>query len=383
MDVTDLGMKNEIDEENQFVEYVEEVEVTTRGVDFSVRELRTLFKEGELIIPPFQRELVWDLKRKSRFIESILLGYPIPGMFFTDHAENVMMIIDGQQRINTLIDYLDNNFALSNVSEINPKWVNKRFNDLDISYQRKLKSTNIRTAVFQILSDSEEERNIALYSLFERINTGSIQLNSQEIRRAIYYGEFVERLQFFAEKEIWKSAYRMVSLDKANSFEGDKRLQDQEILARFFTLKYILDSPLNLSSSISYKKEINAFMLRISHANSNIINSLFQELEENLIWLEQQVVENTDYNSVGVLFRRHELQEDREGYSTYTKKINVPLFEAFMYVLSKYNLDKIKFNKGKFLNLFADEKFIDAITSQTNRMPKIMYRVKKIEGIFE
>jgi len=252
MDVTDLGIKNEIDEENQFVEYVEEVEVTTRGVDFSVRELRTLVREEELIIPPFQRELVWDAKRKSRFIESILLGYPIPGMFFTDYAENVMMIIDGQQRIHTLIDYLDNNFALSNISEINPKWVNKRFNDLDTSYQRKLRSTNIRTAVFQILSDSEEERNIALYSLFERINTGSIQLNSQEIRRAIYFGEFVERLQFFAEKEIWKSAYRMVSLDEASNVEADKRLQDQEILARYFTLKHILDSPFKSSSSISY-----------------------------------------------------------------------------------------------------------------------------------
>lgn len=383
MDVTDLGIKNEIDEENQFVEYVEEVEVTTRGVDFSVRELRTLVREEELIIPPFQRELVWDAKRKSRFIESILLGYPIPGMFFTDYAENVMMIIDGQQRIHTLIDYLDNNFALSNISEINPKWVNKRFNDLDTSYQRKLRSTNIRTAVFQILSDSEEERNIALYSLFERINTGSIQLNSQEIRRAIYFGEFVERLQFFAEKEIWKSAYRMVSLDEASNVEADKRLQDQEILARYFTLKHILDSPFKSSSSISYKKEINSFMLRISHANSNIINSLFQELEANLIWLEQQVAETTNYNSVGVLFRRHELKESGEGDSSYTKKINVPLFEALMYVLSKHNLDEIKFNKERFLKLFADEKFIDAITSQTNRLPKIMYRVEKIEEIFE
>lgn len=124
-------------------------------------------------------------------------------------------------------------------------------------------------------------------------------------------------------------------------------------------------------------------MLRISHANSNIINSLFQELEANLIWLEQQVAETTNYNSVGVLFRRHELKESGEGDSSYTKKINVPLFEALMYVLSKHNLDEIKFNKERFLKLFADEKFIDAITSQTNRLPKIMYRVEKIEEIFE
>lgn len=111
-----------IEVEQQEIEYIEEITVVTRGVDFSVRELKMLIEERELVVPPFQRELIWDTRRKSRFIESILLGYPIPGMFFTDLDKGEMMIIDGQQRVNTLVEFLNNELKILNRMDINPKW---------------------------------------------------------------------------------------------------------------------------------------------------------------------------------------------------------------------------------------------------------------------
>ena len=156
----ELEENEQIEDESEQIEYVEEIKVVTRGVDFSVRELRTLITEKELVVPEFQRELVWDPRRKSRFIESILLGYPIPGMFFTDLDKGKMMIIDGQQRINTLVEFLRNEFKILNRNDINPKWRGKNYRDIDEDSQRKLRSSNIRASVFQILSEKEEEKNI-------------------------------------------------------------------------------------------------------------------------------------------------------------------------------------------------------------------------------
>lgn len=381
MDIITNQEKLNIEDENQHIEYVEEIKIVTRGVDFSVRELQNLREEAELIVPEFQRELVWDTKRKSRFIESILLGYPIPGMFFTDINDGVMMIIDGQQRINTLIEFMQNDLMISNTEDINPKWRGKKYNEIDIDSQRKLRSTNIRASVFQILTVSDEEKQVALYSLFERINTGSIQLNSQEIRRAIYFGDFTRGLNEFVENPIWKMAYKMVNYDEATTIEKDKRLNDQEIIARYFTLKNLIENGTPLGGSISYKKEINKYMAQSQKFPLEKISYLFFDLKEKLEWLQTQMD-----TSIGILFRRHTLDKIN-GKSiiddSKSKKFNIPLFEAILLNMDKVNYRTKQLNMDNFISLFEDEAFIESISSQTNRLEKINYRLDIAERIFE
>jgi len=368
----------EVENEHEKIEYVEEIKVVTRGVDFSVRELKTLSEEGELIVPDFQRELVWDTRRKSRFIESILLGYPIPGMFFTDLDKGRMMIIDGQQRINTLVEFLNNELKILKRDDINPKWRGRFFRDLDEDSQRRLRSTNIRASVFQILAD-EQDKNIALYSLFERINTGSIQLNSQEIRRAIYFGEFTKQLNEFVTRPVWIASYKMVMPNQAEEYEKDKRLIDQEIVSRYFTIKSLVDEE-QLISDISYKKEINEFMSKVQTIDEFLAARMFNELEIKLNWLQKQI-----NISVGHLFRRptetvtnlEDLGDIFKG-----KKFNIPLFESLLLMMDKINIDSAKFDVLKYFNLFEDDKFVEAISSQTNRFENIQYRLKAVEGVF-
>ena len=378
----ELEENEQIEDESEQIEYVEEIKVVTRGVDFSVRELRTLITEKELVVPEFQRELVWDPRRKSRFIESILLGYPIPGMFFTDLDKGKMMIIDGQQRINTLVEFLRNEFKILNRNDINPKWRGKNYRDIDEDSQRKLRSSNIRASVFQILSEKEEEKNIALYSLFERINTGSIQLNSQEIRRAIYFGEFTKALNVFVETDIWVAAYKMVLTSQTTEYEKDKRLNDQEIISRYFTLLALIDSKL-LEGDISYKKEINIYMSRAKRYNKDKVDTMFDDLKKIMIWLQTQV----DF-SIGYLFRKPIVQMKTENITEILgllkgKKFNIPLFESILINLSGKDLSKIKFNSEKYISLFKDEFFIESISSQTNKRDKIEYRLKKVNEVFD
>ncbi|MED2970427.1 DUF262 domain-containing protein [Bacillus subtilis] len=370
--------KQQIENEDEKIEYVDEIKVVTRGVDFSVRELKLLREEKELIVPDFQRELVWDNKRKSRFIESILLGYPIPGMFFTDLEKGRMMIIDGQQRINTLVEFLNNELKILKREDINPKWRGKFYREIDEDSQRRLRNTNIRASVFQILSE-DVDKDIALYSLFERINTGSIQLNSQEIRRAIYFGEFTKKLNVFVENPLWLAAYKMIMPEEYKDYAKDKRLNDQEIVARYFTLKSLIQSK-ELESDISYKKEINRFMSNVQKIEEETVDKIFKDLEEKLRWLQSQV----DF-SIGYLFRRpiekiehiNNIKDILKG-----KKFNIPLFESVLISIDKLKLENTKLDIEKYFNLFNDEKFVDAISSQTNRVEKIHYRLGAVEEVF-
>ncbi|MGK4115702.1 DUF262 domain-containing protein [Lysinibacillus capsici] len=374
----DMDISSEVENENEKIEYVEEIKVVTRGVDFSVRELKSLREEKELIVPDFQRELVWDTRRKSRFIESILLGYPIPGMFFTDLDKGQMMIIDGQQRINTLVEFLNNELRILKREDINPKWRGKYYRDLDDDSQRRLRSTNIRASVFQILAE-DNEKHIALYSLFERINTGSIQLNSQEIRRAIYFGEFTKKLNNFVESPIWLASYKMVMPDKTEEFAKDKRLNDQEIIARYFTLKNLVNNNF-LFSDISYKKEINKYMSNIQEIEEKDAKDLFYDLEYKLKWLQDKLP-----ISVGHLFRRPTIEIndlDSLVLETKGKKFNIPLFETLILSLENFDLKSVYFNINSYFELFKDPKFIESISSQTNRLENIEYRLDAMKGVF-
>lgn len=374
----DLG-NDSVEDEQELVEYVDEIKVTTRGVDFSVRELKMLIEDEDLMVPSFQRELVWDSKRKSRFIESILLGYPIPGMFFTELENGQMLIIDGQQRVNTLVEFINNQFKILNRPDINPKWRGKTFFELEKEYQRKLQNNNIRASVFQILSD-ETERNLALYSLFERINTGSIQLNNQEIRRAIYFGEFTIQLDDFVKKPLWISAYKNVSIEEAKEFKKDLRLHDQEIIARYFTIKNLKAND-KLKVNVSFKKEINNFMAKMNDIEDSTIQKIFEDLEIYLTWL------NNNVNlPLGYLFRRPSMIEEINAQNIDEafkgKKFNISLFESILLGLSEQKTQGLKFDENGFIELFNDGNFITSISSQTNKIDNINYRINAVKGLF-
>ncbi|MDR4314468.1 Uncharacterized conserved protein [Niallia circulans] len=374
-----------IENEENDPEFLEEVEVTTRGVDFSVRELVTMLKEEELITPKFQRELVWDKKRKSRFIESILLGFPIPGMFFSEKGNHQLLIIDGQQRLGALKEFLNNELRISKSEQINPKWRGSLFKDLEPDYQRKVRTTNIRASVFRTLPE-EEENNIALYGLFERINTGSVQLNAQEIRNAIYPSYFTEQVKEVVDNPIWKSAYKNIDLITAERIDIDNRLHDQEIITRYFMLndKYKNES---LDSDISFKKELTKFLLKMSKIENEQIDREVKEFLIKLNWLKDQG------NFLGFLFRKPK-EELMEKYKISLnvdeiepfykgKRFHTAIFEAIMTAIDAKELEKLSFDLKKYLTLLQDQKFLEAITVHTNKFANINYRIETVKKVLQ
>ncbi|MFZ5981682.1 MAG: DUF262 domain-containing protein, partial [Candidatus Zixiibacteriota bacterium] len=134
-------------------------------------------KSGQLVVPEFQRQYIWDQVRASKLIESFLLGLPVPGVFlYKERETNKLIIIDGQQRIMTAIRFFkglfgEGSFRLKNVKD---KWAGRKFEELLEADRFQLQDSVLRATIVQQLSPEDDS---SIYHVFERLNTGGLNLN--------------------------------------------------------------------------------------------------------------------------------------------------------------------------------------------------------------
>ncbi len=197
---------------------------------------------NELFVPDYQREIAWDDRRQSKFIESVLLGLPIPYIFVADipdeENEARLEIIDGTQRIRTLARFLTNDLKLENLEKLK-KLNNFRFRDLPLSRQRRFKRTTLRMIQLTEKADEEIRRD-----MFERINTGSVALNDMEKRRGIQRGPFLEFIEQLSENSKFRD------LCPFSQALVDRR-EPQEFVLRFFAY---------LNNYENFERQVNKFL---------------------------------------------------------------------------------------------------------------------------
>lgn len=172
-------------------------EIVSDGYDMSIGEVINLYKDDELKInPEFQRLFRWDVTRKTRFIESILLGIPIPPIFVFQDEDGGWELIDGLQRLSTMLEFVGvlkdhegKKLPPSTLEGTNflPSLANKRWQvweegdeSIDRSMQLQVKRSRLRVEI--LLKESDEN---AKYELFQRLNTGGAQLSEQEVRNCV------------------------------------------------------------------------------------------------------------------------------------------------------------------------------------------------------
>jgi len=186
-----------------------EIREKQKTVDYDTKEypvevLVQKYRDGldedisELYIPDYQRELIWEETRQSKFIESIFLGLPIPYIFVADLRQDEddlgrLEIVDGTQRIRTLDRFINNDLKLRGLEKLK-NLNNFKFIDLPLARQRRFNRTTIRMIVLTEKADEETRRD-----MFERINTSSVHLNDMEKRRGISPGPFVDLLEELAK----------------------------------------------------------------------------------------------------------------------------------------------------------------------------------------
>ncbi len=154
--------------------------------EYSIELLATKMENKDFDIPPYQRADTWEQERKSRFIESLLMGLPIPFLFFWERSDGKLEIVDGSQRLRTLHQFILGSMRLVDL-DVLTTLEGMAFADLPESRQKKIKNRSIRGIV---LNESADEQ--ARFELFDRINTGSKIANQAEVRRGALVGPFLD-----------------------------------------------------------------------------------------------------------------------------------------------------------------------------------------------
>ncbi len=218
--------------------YPEPEPISYSGTDFDVEGLVRRLQRGDIVIPTFghgdetvetagfQRDFVWRKPQMDRFIESLLLGYPVPGILLVQQRDKRYLVLDGQQRLRTLGHFYEGThgsrvFSLQNVAN---DFKGLTYKKLDSEQRRTLDNTFMQAIIVQ--TDGSPASLESVYQIFERLNSGGTQLTAHEIRVALYAGKLIDFIAGLNEIPNWRALYGAKS----------PRLRDQEIILRIIAL---------------------------------------------------------------------------------------------------------------------------------------------------
>lgn len=189
--------------------------------DFTIEYIIQKFREESLFIPDYQRNFIWPQGHKERFIESVLLGLPIPMMFLADLEDGKLEIVDGAQRIQTLEEFTNNDLPLKNLPLLT-ELEGFRYNDLTEAQQRKFSTRALRLVILEDTTTPERRQEI-----FNRINTGSVKAKPSEIRRGDFDSEFMKFIDKLSQDKLF---INLCPISNAVA----KRREREELVLRFF-----------------------------------------------------------------------------------------------------------------------------------------------------
>lgn len=349
-----MSENEELEFENPLEEEIESIDVpperrkiyTDLG-DPEVESLHGKFKRGKLIVQPdFQRQFVWDKAKASRLIESALLGIPIPMVYVSEEPDNKEYVIDGQQRLTSFFSFMDgalpdgSDFKLTGLKvfrELN----GTNYRNLTEALQDLIRYFKLRTITFKKESDKDLK-----FEIFERLNTGSVSLNDQELRNCIYRGSYNILLK---ELSTDRDFTFLLGLKKP-----DKRMKDIELVLRFAAYYH--------ATYLNYKPPMKKFLNIEADRYRNVSSDEAQQLKAAFKNACQIVRSMFGKNS----FKRFYKGSDKNpsGYWEPTK-FNASLYDILMYTFARedknvvyQNLDSIR--ETLIYLMTENQDFIDA-----------------------
>lgn len=352
------------DEQEDFYSDDDLFKIQSWGADLSFRELISRYDDDELVKPELQRHYVWDKSEASRFIDSILLGLPVPSIFLAKTSDEKLLIIDGYQRLMTVRDYVKGIFSkdgkifkLSRTEKVHSRWRGKAFSELTQEEQRRIRNTTIHAIIF--MQRSREKGDTSLYQVFERINSSGRTLLPQEIRNCVYQGPLNTLLLHLNEYPKWRRLFGKSQIDD--------RMRDVEYILRFFALSSdeILTAE-NAPARISLKKYLNQFM--DNHNDEKYIECFKQKFTDALNKVNETLGESAFHNI------------SQSNPDQLVERFSPTLFDSILISFSLAiengkptpNPDKAKARK---LDLLNDDEYQNLLAKETMRVPNIRERI--------
>jgi hypothetical protein len=351
--------------ENQELELNEEDsrKIVWQAKDFSIREFASMLQDGDLDLQPeYQRKYVATPKIASKLIESIIMDVPIPVIYLAEEQDGTYSVIDGQQRLTSFLSFITGKYPNGDLFKLTGlkvyKELNRKlFSDLDKEFQNKIRKTTLHTIV--IKKESNED---VKFEIFERLNTGSIKLNEDEIRNTVYRGDYIKLLAELEENETF---HKVVQKDNYK-----KRMIYRGMILRFFAISE--------KSHLNYQPSMKQFCNKELRDNRYLSTEKAKEYRtkfHDCIDLVKVVFGET-------AFRRYiPSNSEKEQGNWTTTRINMALFDIQMCGFVNYSKNEILRNadyiREAMLELMTNNQdFIDSILLQTSNKEVLKKRFK-------
>lgn len=336
-------------------------DISSYGADYDVEGIVKRIEREDILIPPFQRNYVWTQKEASRFIESLLLGLPVPGIFLAREPDsNKLLVLDGQQRLKTLQFFYNGFFNPQEESKkqqvfelinVQPKFEGRTYETLEEQDRVKLNDSLIHATI--IKQESPQDNDTSVYYIFDRLNSTGRRLTPQEIRTAIDHGNLIDLVKELNEYENWRNIY-----GKKNS-----RLKDQELILRFLALYFEGDK---------YERPMNEFLNKFSNKQ--------READDGFLNQSRELFKNT----IDVIWKSIGKKAFRP-----ISTINAAAFDSIMVGLarriSKSSINDYQRVKVAYEELLSDPEYLRLISQSTSDESNVASRfykaIEKFDGI--
>jgi len=270
--------KNDIEETENQSEEVSPVnfldkkqrELLTSTIDYNLEGLTNLITKRVIdLAPKYQRRFRWDVNRKSKLIESFLMNVPVPPIFLNEDDFGKYSVIDGKQRLSAIHEFITGKLTLKGLlvfKDLN----NLNFFDLPIEFQNSLK---IRATVRAIILLRQSDKDIK-YEVFQRLNTGGVKLNAQEIRNSAFPGLLNDKILDLSEDKLFHKIMGIKSKTKSMIYQ---EMKDAELVLRFFALK---DTFKNYGGGL--KNILDNYLDKNQDLKEVVVTELEKEFKETL-----------------------------------------------------------------------------------------------------
>ena len=364
---------------------IDEFDLVSSPNDFNTKTLVDFIDSGVIIIPGFQRNFVWDIRRSSRLIESLIVGLPVPQMFLYEQARNEFLVIDGQQRLMSIYYFVKGRFPRKaklaelrlasqgrstisagilsddeyfsdfrlNLPVSAPEKPNRfhrqRYSTLSEGYQTSFDLRTIRNMLVRQVGPAGDG---AMYEIFNRLNSGGVNLTPQEIRRCAYDSDFYDMLYLTNTKEEWRKL--------VGTRIPDIHMKDVEILLRGFAM---------LIDGESYAPSLSKFLNKFSQKARGYGD---RDLKQLNLLLDS------------FLASCQELPSD--AFHSVQSRFSPMVFESVFVAVCReaYESDtsvKGKVALGSLNRLKGDKEFQSATQSETTRTSNVKKRIERAQEI--
>lgn len=335
--------------------------ITSYGADFDVAGLVRRINEGSIFVPDFQRPFVWTAKQASQFVESLLLGLPVPGIFLTIEPEtNRMMVIDGNQRLKTLQYFYAGEFAGNPdtgekakpfaLQGVGPASAGKAYADLRPSDRRRLDDSLFHATVTRQLFP--EDGMSSVFHIFQRLNSSGQRLVQQEIRQAVYRGPLLDAVRQLNENPDWRLIFG----------PKHRRQKDQELILRFWAL---------YQQSDAYRRPMLAFLNDFAESYQKPGERFLQDGQNLFAEVMRQF-----YAGLGAKAFR------TEG----SRQFNAAVFDSMSVGLArriaKSNSPNDRAVREAHSSLLADDQYLDSVSKGTAQNDSVRTRIDKATAAF-